>query len=239
MAETRISADAGALARDTADWILARAQASEGRFALNLSGGSTPKALYALLAQPPYRDRMPWDRTHLFWGDERFVPPDHPDSNFRMVQEALLAHVAIPAPQVHAIPTDTTPADCAARYQRTLQAFYGAATLDPARPLFDVTLLGLGEDGHTASLFPGTAALAERTAWVVDVVGAKPEPRLTLTYPVLESSREVAFLLAGAAKHAMLGRLEERDMSLPAARVQPVGDLLFLIDRAAAEGDAA
>ena len=140
---------------------------------------------------------------------------DHPDSNYRMADEAMIAHVPIPPENVHAMPTDTTPEDCAARYQRTLQAYYGSATLEPARPLFDVTLLGLGEDGHTASLFPGVAALEERVAWAVAVVGAKPEPRLTMTYPVLESSRTAAFLLAGAGKHAMLGRLAAGDTSLP------------------------
>ena len=231
-AETRIHADAAALAQDTAAWIVEAALASTGRFALNLSGGSTPKALYGLLAQPPLRDRMPWERVHLFWGDERFVPRDHPDSNFRMVYEAMIAHVPIPPGNVHGMPTGGTPAEGAVQYERTLQAFYGSATLDPGRPLFDITLLGLGEDGHTASLFPGTAALEERAAWVVDVVGAKPEPRLTMTYPVLESSRTVAFLLAGAAKHAMLGKLEAGDASLPAARVHPQGRLLLLVDRA-------
>ncbi len=235
-AETRISADADALARETAAWIVERALAGTGRFALNLSGGSTPKALYALLAQPPLRDRMPWARVHLFWGDERFVPPEHPDSNFRMANEAMIAHVPIPPDNVHRFPTDSTPEDCAARYQHTLQAFYGAASLDPARPLFDIALLGLGEDGHTASLFPGTAVLRERAAWTAAVIGTRPEPRLTLTYPVLDSSRTVAFLVAGAGKHAMLTRLQAGDRALPAAGIAPVGEVLLLVDRAAAEG---
>lgn len=236
---TKVSTDAAALARDTADWIVERALASTGRFTLNLSGGSTPKVLYALLAEPPLRDRMPWDRVHLFWGDERFVPPEHPDSNFRMANEAMIAHVPIPPNNVHPFPTDSTPEDCAARYQKSLQSYYGNTKLDPARPLFDITLLGLGEDGHTASLFPGTSVLGERTAWVAAVIGAKPEPRLTLTYPVLDSSREAAFLLAGAGKHAMLTRLLASDRALPAAGVEPVGQLLILMDRAASVGDGA
>ncbi len=238
-AETRISRDAGALAQETAEWIVGRAVASGGNFALNLSGGSTPKALYALLAQSPLRDRMPWDRVHLFWGDERFVPPEHPDSNFRMANEAMIAHVPIPTNNVHPFPTDSTPEDCASRYQQSLQSYYGNTTLDSARPLFDITLLGLGEDGHTASLFPGTAVLGERTAWAAAVIGAKPEPRLTLTYPVLDSSRAAAFLLAGAGKHAMLTRLLAGDHALPAAGVAPVGQLLVLMDRAASVGDRA
>lgn len=236
---TKVSTDAAALARDTADWIVKRALASTGRFTLSLSGGSTPKVLYALLAEPPLRDRMPWDRVHLFWGDERFVPPEHPDSNFRMANEAMIAHVPIPANNVHPFPTDSTPEDCAARYQQSLQSYYGDTKLDPARPLFDITLLGLGEDGHTASLFPGTSVLGERTAWVAAVIGAKPEPRLTLTYPVLDSSREAAFLLAGIGKHAMLTRLLASDRALPAAGVAPVGQLLILMDRAASVGDGA
>ncbi len=236
---TKVSTDAEALARDTAKWIVERAMASTGRFTLCLSGGSTPKALYALLAQSPYRERMPWDRVHLFWGDERFVPPEHPDSNFRMANEAMIAHVPIPTNNVHPFPTDSTPEDCAARYQQSLQSYYGNTTLDPAHPVFDITLLGLGEDGHTASLFPGTAVLNERSAWVAAVIGAKPEPRLTLTYPVLDSSRSVAFLLAGAGKHAMLTRLLASDTALPASGVVPVGQLLMLMDRAASEGDAA
>lgn len=238
-AMTKISPDPASLARDTAEWIVGRALASADRFALNLSGGSTPKALYALLAEPAFRDRMPWARVHLFWGDERFVPPEHPDSNFRMAHEAMAAHVPIPANNVHPFPTDSTPEDCAGRYQQTLQAYYGAVRLDPARPLFDITLLGLGEDGHTASLFPGTAVLGEREAWTAAVIGTKPEPRLTLTYPALDSSRSAAFLLAGAGKHAMLTRLLAGDAALPAAGVAPVGDLLVLMDRAASTGEGA
>ncbi len=236
---TKVSTDAEALARDTADWIVERALTSTGRFTLCLSGGSTPKALYTLLAQPPYRERISWDRVHLFWGDERFVPPEHPDSNFRMANEAMIAHVPIPANNVHPFPTDSTPEDCAARYQQSLQSYHGDTTLDPMHPVFDITLLGLGEDGHTASLFPGAAALGERTAWTAAVIGAKPEPRLTLTYPVLDSGRSVAFLLAGAGKHAMLTRLLAGDTALPASGVVPVGQLLILMDRAASEGDAA
>jgi 6-phosphogluconolactonase len=231
---TEVLADAEALARHAAEWVVGRALAKKGAFAFCLSGGSTPKRLYELLAQPPLIGRMPWDRVHLFFGDERFVPRDHKDSNYRMADQAMISHVPIPPGNVHGMPVDGTPDEAAQLYEHTLQSMYGSAEFDPDRPLFDVTLLGLGEDGHTASLFPGTAVLEERQAWAAAVIGAKPEPRLTLTYPALDSSRAVAFLAAGAGKREMLQRLEARDRALPAARVTPVGDLLLLVDRAAA-----
>lgn len=230
-----ISADKTALAAHIADWLVARIAETEGPFALNLSGGSTPKALYALLATDAYRGKIDWARVHVFFGDERFVPPDHVDSNYRMAREAMLAHVPIPAANVYPVPTTgTTPEAAAVSYAETLKKFYGSDTLDPARPLFAVTLLGLGEDGHTASLFPGTAALDEREAWVTSVIGAKPEPRITMTYPVLESSAALAFLVAGPGKDEMLGRLRAGDPSLPASHVKPVGAFYIFCDKAAA-----
>jgi 6-phosphogluconolactonase len=234
MGNVDIQADGNAVARHVAEWLTERALATPGRFAICLSGGSTPKTLYGLLAGPPFVARFPWDRTHVFFGDERFVPPDHPDSNYRMAREAMLAHVPLLDTQIHPFPTDTTPEDGAIRYADTLKRFYGADTLDPARPLFDVTFLGLGEDGHTASLFPGVAALQERTAWTAAVIGAKPEPRLTLTYPVLDSSRVVAFLVAGAGKKEILARALAGDPALPAAHVKPIGELIWFTDTAAA-----
>jgi 6-phosphogluconolactonase len=228
--------DGQALALAVADWLTNQALATSERFAISLSGGSTPKVLYSLLATGSNRDRFPWTRTHLFWGDERFVPRDHKDSNYRMVREAMLDHVQIPPANVHGFPVDGTPEDAASRYEAELQSFYGAITLDPARPLFDVTFLGLGEDGHTASLFPGVAALEETRAWTAAVVGAKPEPRLTMTYPAIDSSRTVAFLVAGKDKKPMLDRLRAGDRALPAARVAPVGELRIFADRAAVDG---
>lgn len=230
---TLTAADQEGLARRAAEWLVDRAAATTERFAVALSGGSTPRRLYELLATAAFRDRMPWPRVHLFWGDERFVPPDHPDSNFRMVNEALLSHVPIAKANVHAIPTDGAPADAARRYEQTLKSFYRAAALEPSRLLFDVTLLGLGPEGHTASLFPGTAALSERQAWVTSVIGAKPEARITLTYPALESSRAVAFLVAGAEKRDILRRVRQGEAGLPAAGLRPQGELWWLTDEAA------
>lgn len=227
-----VLADPGALAERVAAWLVERATARQGAFSLALSGGSTPKRLYEHLARIPWRDRMPWDRVHLFWGDERFVPPDHPDSNQRMVREAMIAHVPIPPANVHPVPVDGTPEGAAQRYEAELRAF---AAGRPDEPLFDVQLLGLGTDGHTASLFPGTPALAERIAWVVAVVGVKPEPRITLTYPALDSSRDVAFLVTGAGKRTMLRRLCEGDAALPASGVRPAGAVTIFADRVAAQ----
>jgi 6-phosphogluconolactonase len=229
-----VQPDGNAVARHVAEWLTERAEESAGRFAICLSGGSTPKTLYGLLAQAPFKDRFPWDRTHVFFGDERFVPSDHPDSNYRMAREALLSHVPLPEDQVHPFPTDGTPEDAAGRYAETLKKFYGGDRLDPARPLFDVMFLGLGEDGHTASLFPGVAALQEREQWTAAVIGAKPEPRLTLTYPVLDSARTVAFLAAGAGKRDILKRVLAGDPQLPAAGVKPAGELIWFVDKAAA-----
>src|SRR5262245_12506126 len=147
-ADFEIVADPAALARRAADFLVKAANEKDGRFAVALSGGSTPKRLYELLARAPYREAFPWDRTHMFWGDERFVPKGDARSNYRMTIEALLAHVPVPSANVHPIPTeDRAPADAAWGYEQTLKSYYGADELDRSRPLFDVTLLGLGENG--------------------------------------------------------------------------------------------
>lgn len=227
--------DAAAVCRRVADWIASEAAQTEGRFAIALSGGSTPKRMYQMLAQAPARDSIPWDRIQLFWGDERFVPHDHPDSNYRMVREALLDHVPIPRDNVHPIPTDGTPAEAAEAYEATLSAFYGSHTLDPGRPLFDVVLLGVGQDGHTASLFPGSPILDEKRAWVAAAAeGHDGTHRITLTYPALASSRNLAFLVTGKEKATIMPRVRQGDPALPAARVGTHGLCRWFMDRAAA-----
>ena len=234
-AKLEILADPDALSRRVADWMCEVATAKGGVVAVNLSGGSTPKLLYQHLAESPYRDAFPWSRTHWFWGDERVVPHDDALSNYRMVQQALLSRAPIPAANIHPVPTEgISPEAAADAYERELKSFYGAERLDPTRPLFDVTLLGLGPDGHTASLFPGTAVLAERDRWVAAVIGAKSEARITLTYPVLESSRHAAFLVAGEEKREILSGFRHDDNSLPAARLHPTGTLWVFADTAAA-----
>ncbi len=234
-AALEVFSDPAALADGVATWLLGRAKAKTGFFAVCLSGGSTPKRLYQRLAAADYRERFPWPRTHWFWGDERFVSPDDPLSNFRMVREALLTHAPIPPENIHPLPTTgMTPEAAAAAYEKTLQSFYGARRLESGRPLFDVTFLGLGADGHTASLFPGTAALQERERWAVAVIGAKAEARISLTYPALEASADTAFLIEGAEKRDIFRRLRAGDQELPASRLHPRGRLLYFADKAAA-----
>lgn len=229
-----VLADPARLAARVADRLLDLAIAKEGWFSLCLAGGATPQLLYECLAQAPYKDAFPWQNLHVFWGDERCVPPDDARNNAAMACKALLAHVPIPRANIHPVPTQGVSPDAAAKaYQRALQIFYGADQLDPGRPLFDVTLLGLGVDGHTASLFPHSAALMERDAWVVPVLGAADDARITLTYPTLESCRHAAFLVAGQDKAEILGRLVGGDTSLPAAVLQPLGELWVFSDKAA------
>jgi 6-phosphogluconolactonase len=223
-----------ALAHHVAEWMTQAALAADGPFRVSLSGGSTPKTLYGLLASDEFRSRFPWQRVSWYWGDERFVPYDHPESNFRMTREAMLAKAPVPPGNIHPIPTDGSPEDAARRYELTLKQAYGGASLDPHRPLFDVTLLGLGPDGHTASLLPGEPVLSERKRWVAAVGHGRPEVRITLTYPALESSRRVAFLVAGEEKAAIFAAIRKGDSRVPAAQIRPVGELFWFVDQAAA-----
>jgi len=228
-------ADPQALAVHVAGWMAGALQSRPGPAAVALSGGSTPKLLYQALAAAPFVDQVPWDRVHWFWGDERFVPQSDDRSNYRMTMQAMLDCAIVPPGNVHPIPTEGVTADeAAARYQALLQAFYGAAALDPARPLFDIVLLGLGTNGHTASLFPGTPALAERTAWAAAVTPEGEPTRITLTYPALESCRHAAFLVAGADKRDVLAQVRAGAADLPAARYCPMGELHWFTDQAAA-----
>lgn len=238
IAHLEILPDPSTLAHHVAEWLTAAAVASKGPFRVSLSGGSTPKALYGLLASDEFRGRFPWPRVSWYWGDERFVPHDHPDSNYRMAREAMLAKAPVPPENIHPVPADGTPGDAALRYERTLQDAYGGASLDPARPLFDVTLLGLGADGHTASLLPGESVLQERKHWVAVVARGRPEIRITMTYPVIESSQRVAFLVAGRDKAPILQAIRGGNSQVPAARVRPLGELFWFVDSAAAgEGE--
>lgn len=230
--------DPPALAHHVAEWMTQAALAARGPFRVSLSGGSTPKALYGLLASGEFKARFPWFRVLWYWGDERFVPYDHPDSNYRMTREAMLAKAPVPPENIFPIPTDGDPDDAARRYERTLQEAYGATSLDPQRPLFDITLLGLGPDGHTASLLPGEPVLNERKRWVAAVSHGRPEVRITLTYPPIDSSRWVAFLVAGKEKAAIFSKIRAGNSDLPAARVRPVGELIWFVDRAAAGAPA-
>ena len=223
-----------ALARHVAEWMTSTALAAKGSFRVSLSGGSTPKTLYGLLASDEFRNRFPWQLVSWYWGDERFVPYDHPESNYRMTREAMLAKAPVPPENIHPVPVDGSPQDAARRYEQALQQAYGATVLDPARPLFDLTLLGLGTDGHTASLLPGDPVLEERERWVAAVSHGRPEIRITMTYPVIESSRCVAFLVTGREKAPIVQAIRAGGSPVPAARVRPVGELMWFVDRAAA-----
>ena len=234
-----VRADPEDLARHVAEWLIERIGEHPGKVRIALSGGSTPKRMFQLLATEEYSKRVPWRRVHLFWGDERFVPADHPDSNYGMTRAALLEKVPLPEANIHPIPTDGAPDQGAARYERLLQDEYGAMAFDPARPLFDVTFLGLGEDGHTASLIPGDPVLEERRRWVAAVAHGRPEVRITLTYPALESGRAVAFLVSGAGKADILRSVRSGKADVPAAHLRPNGELLWFADRAAAGGSSA
>ncbi|MBX6323200.1 MAG: 6-phosphogluconolactonase, partial [Rhodospirillaceae bacterium] len=192
------------LAARAADWLL-DAVAGQDRAAVAISGGGTPRLLFQRLGTRPLVSRFPWPAVHWFWVDERLVPPDDPDSNFGLARRTFLRRARVPADHLHPVRTEgITPEQAAHLYEADLKAFYGNAKLDPARPLFAAVLLGLGEDGHTASLVPGHDAMAERDRWAVPVIGARPQPRVTLTVPVLASTRHAAVLVSGAGKRAAL-----------------------------------
>jgi 6-phosphogluconolactonase len=229
-----VVADPPALAKAAADRVLARIAANPGRIAICLTGGSSPKKLYELLGTEAYRSHIPWDRTHWFIGDERFVPASDPRNNMGSARGIFLDRLA-PASHIHPIPTDNSPDESAERYQRELRSFYGADRLDPGRSLFDVVLMGVGPDGHTASIFPDYPALAETERWVVGVPQAHVEPfvpRVTLTLPALASCREMLFEVAGSDKRAILTRVLDGE-NLPAARARSIGETVWLVDAAA------
>ena len=210
-----------------------------GRFTVALSGGATPRRLYELLAGPPYREEVAWDRVDFFWGDERAVAPDHPDSNYAMAAAALLSWLA-PAPaRVHRIEAERADRSTAAcDYQAEMARVFGVAAEGPP-PALDLVLLGMGPDGHTASLFPGSAALAERRRWVVvHFVPSLAADRITLTAPIINRAREIRILVAGAGKAATLAAALEGPREperYPVQLVEPeAGRLVWLVDEAAA-----
>jgi 6-phosphogluconolactonase len=204
------------------------------RFAVALSGGHTPRRTYQILAKAPYRNRVDWDKVHVFWGDERCVPPGDDRNNAGMARSALLDHVPIPPEQIHPIPGEVASTDAATQYETLLRRFF---VNQPAR--FDLILLGLGRDGHTASLFPGTPVLDERDRWVAHVhIGSEPFDRVTLTVPLINQAAVVAFLVVGKDKAPALQKARAASFDphqLPARLICPDGDLRWLADRAAAD----
>lgn len=227
--------DREALSRTAAQALVGDIQATlktQDTYALALAGGSTPRRLYELLGTGD-AGAVPWDRVHLFWGDERHVPHDHPESNVRLVRGTLLASAAVPEANVHPIPTHHDTAEAAAAaYTDTLREHFGDRSAT-----FDTVLLGLGSDGHTASLFPETPDLTDDSRWVRPVT-APPRhdipTRISCTLPVLNGARQAVFLVAGVRKAAALsGVLDNRDPSLPATHVRPRGACHWYVDRAA------
>lgn len=228
-----IAPDPQAAAKKAAKWISHRIMSTPDIFRIALSGGDTPRLLYEELASPEYRDSIEWRRVELFWGDERFVPHTDPRSNYRMARETLLAHAPVLIDHIHPILTEEDPESAARRYGALLKTLYGAECLAPDAPLFNLVLLGLGTDGHTASLFPDAPALKEQTHWAVAVEG-KDEPRITLTYPAIACSGAVLFLVTGREKAEAVARVHAGDLSLPAARIRSAGEILWFLDKDAA-----
>lgn len=238
MPDIQILPDAAALARAAADHVAmlaAGAMAERQRFSLGLSGGSTPRALFMLLASAGFAGQIDWSRVHVFWGDERCVPPDHLDSNYYMARETLLNHVPLPEANIHRIQGEMVPAQAATDYERDLQSFFGADDL----PRFDLLLQGMGDDGHTASLFPGTTALRERKRRVVEnYVPRLGVWRITLTVPVINAAANIVFLVEGANKASTLRAVLQGPYQpdvYPSQFIQPAnGHLLWMVDQAAA-----
>jgi 6-phosphogluconolactonase len=226
--EVRVLTDPIALAAAAADWIAQRCRGAE-RFCIAVTGGNTPHFLYEALASSTFRATIDWQRWHVYWGDERAVPPDDAESNYRLVVDTLLSKVPVPAEQVHRMEAERPDLDAAASdYSRLLES----ACANP--PRLDVVLLGLGSDGHTSSLFPGTPALRVDDTWVTPSRASYPPfERLTLTLPALNAAANVAFLVSGAGKaDALRGVVDD---TVPAARVRPDrGELVWFLDAAAA-----
>ncbi len=232
--------DAEEVARAAAERFVELAQsatAKRGRFAVALSGGSTPKRTYELLAGDDYKDRVDWPKVHVFFGDERMVPPDDAESNYRMASEAMLSCLSIPPENVHRINGLGDSVANARLYEDELRTFFN----NDGWPSFDLVLLGMGDDGHTASLFPGTRALDERDAWVAaNWVEKLKAYRVTLTAPAINRAAHIIFLVTGANKATPLSEVlkgEPDTRRLPSQLIKPLdGSLEWLVDKAAAAG---
>ena len=237
-----IVTDAKAMSRTAAEILIehiAESLHTEDVYSIALSGGSTPRNLYALLADDPgLREQIPWQRIHFFWGDERHVPPDHPDSNYQMAYEALLSKVPVPPANIHRIRAENPDADKAAQeYARDMRRFFGIAGSEP--PRFNCVLLGMGSDGHTASLFPGSPALEEHKRLVVaNWVEKFNSFRITLTLPVFNNADLVLLLVSGEQKAKIIKAVLAGDpekIRFPVQHIQPnAGVLTWILDQSAA-----
>ncbi len=238
MTVIRVLPDPAALADAAARHVVEQAQAAidaRGLFTVALSGGSTPRELHLRLSSPPLKDQVDWAHVHIFFGDERCVPPDDAQSNYRMADETLLSRVSIRPDHVHRMKGELPPEEAASQYEAELKAFFGN---DP--PRLDLILLGMGDNGHTASLFPGLRAVHEQQRWVVaEYVAEVSMWRISLTPVVLNLAREAMFLVAGGAKAGMLRQVLEGPFApdeRPAQIVRPTpGEVIWLVDAAAAQ----
>ena len=236
-AEILILPDPEAVAHEAARRFVAlsrQAARSRGRFSVALSGGSTPGHLYRLLAGEPYRAQIPWKEVHLFWGDERCVPPGDPGSNYYLAHETLISRVPLPPGNIHRVRGELEPGSAVRAYARELEDYFCGP-----HARFDLVLLGLGQDGHTASLFPDSPALAETERLVAAATAVyqdRPAERVTLTLPAINSARQILFLVTGSAKAGVVQSIvESTAQRLPAQRIQPTaGQLAWLLDAAAA-----
>ncbi len=236
--QIRIFPDLSILSAEAAKFFVRLAAASvrkEKRFSVALAGGSTPRTLYHLLASAEYREQIPWRETHLFWGDERCVPPSHSDSNYRMVQETLLTKVPIPFENIHRMQGEVDPENGARIYEQELREFFSGESI----PIFDLVILGLGKDGHTASLFPGSLSLEEEERLVVPAAPTEVKHhRLTFTLPVINQAGTILFLAAGKEKAEVVSQIfqETKDFDrIPARRVKALnGELYWFVDDKAA-----
>ncbi len=233
----RVFSDPEALSQGAAEFFVEQADAAirkRGRFVLALAGGRTPERTYSLLARPPFRRQVNWSRVHVFWGDERCVPPDDPRSNARMAQTLLLDHVPVPSCQIHPMICRQSPREEAKRYEALLRDFFSESP-----PCFDLIFLGLGENGHTASLFPQTEVLREQKRWVAELYVAEQDLyRITLTARIINRAASVVFLVAGAEKAEVLQAVtggRQDPMRLPAQLIRlRDGGLHWFVDQAAA-----
>ena len=238
MREVIIEPDAVHLASRCAEIFcdISRESAEEkGYFAVAVSGGSTPRAMYRLISEDPFASKIPWQDTHLFWVDERLVPFEDPESNFGTAKKDYIEKVSIPPEHLHPMPVSSSPEEGAELYQEELERFFQGLGTD--NPAFDLILLGVGKDGHVASLFPDQGGLNEKKRWVIAVKGGNPYvSRLTMTYPILNHARHIVFHVSGKDKSEILRSIfQDRQSGLPAQRIKPVnGKLIWLIDRDAA-----
>jgi len=238
--EVRIYPDIELLSHEAAGemvYLIHAIVAEKGSFTIALSGGRTPAALYQLIAGK-YSSQIPWDKVHIFWGDERYVPAGHTDSNFAMASKTLISHISIPTQNIHSVPTELKPIEKAAEaYEQMLKSFF---LKESPFPCLDLILLGVGEDGHTASLFPGDSAIREMHRLVMPVIAPAnypPRNRITLTLPVINSADNVFFIAAGSEKSKVIRSiLEDRKTAgrlYPAAMVQPKGRIIWFLDNKA------